>query len=255
METDNKAGFDLDEDLFGFDSADEIFGTPATDEEDLEAIFAEFQAQEEAEAALRDELGNEFPEEELDAPSPASAPAPSAPALRASEDDEVAPALPKPEPAAAKQPEPKASRPSGAAVLASKSALVILLSVTVLNGFVALVTLRNTASMRDSVLQAQKELDETANTMRADARDEAVRYLGATTPIVPPDSEDHPTFARAQEHIAAGEYAQARQRVYALLAVVDRLEEGNREVVEARAQFLIAQATHLETLARMEGLE
>ena len=126
-----------------------------------------------------------------------------------------------------------------------------MISVTTLNGLVALITLRHTAAMRDTVLDAQRNLNETAESIRTDSIDAAVELVEARTPLVPPNPEDHPTFERAREEIDRGEYARARQRVYALLSVVDRLEESQRAVVESRAQYLLAEATHLEAVTRL----
>ena len=136
--------------------------------------------------------------------------------------------------------------------LFSKSAFLILLSVTALNGLVALVTLRNAATMRDSVIEAQRHMAETAAEIKSDSIDQARELIAARTPLVPPDPEAHPTFERARQQILDGDFVGARQGIYALLAVIDRLEVTQRRAVEARAQYLLAEATHLEALSLME---
>ena len=107
--------------------------------------------------------------------------------------------------------------------------------------------------MRDSVLDARRELNETAEEIREESLETAIDLVEARTPLVPPDPDDHPTFEWAAAAIERGDYADARQRIYALLSVVDRLEESERAIVESRAQYLLAEASHLEAVARMGG--
>jgi hypothetical protein len=51
----------------------------------------------------------------------------------------------------------------------------------------------------------------------------------------------HAILADAERTLAAGEFVEARRALYALLAVLDRLELGERADVEARAGYLIAE--------------
>ena len=117
-------------------------------------------------------------------------------------------------------------------------------NVTLLNGLLGVVLLHGNARMRDEVRAVGNE---------ADAADSDVARSG--TPSADPDglfdAEAHPAFVEARDEIARGEYAAARQRIYALLAIIDRLEDPRREAVEAEAQFVLAQTLHLEALERM----
>ncbi len=129
---------------------------------------------------------------------------------------------------------------------------MILLSVTVLNGLVAVVMLRNTFSVKESVEEAQREIISARDQILQERWDTELEVEGMRQPLVPPDPETHPIFERAKEQITNGEYTEARQALYSLLSVVDRLESSQREIVEARAHYLLAEATHLEALSRME---
>lgn len=253
-------GFDLDEDLFDF--AGVAPGPEAEEpEEDLEEILASFrdasleedllafpaQAQASAPAAEVAPPVARAPELPRLAPVPVAAPGPAAAA--------PAPA-PLPVPAAARAPEPVVSlTPAPAATPApsrlSKGVVGIALAVTLLNSVLALVAVRG----REAGLAPLPAPDTGA------ARDEHSGGAHAgpprdTVPDLPdPDSVDalhaHPTLDEARAQIARGEYAGARQRVYGLLAIIDRLPEPRRGALEADCQFLIAQSLHLEALARM----
>jgi len=247
--------YDEDEDLFGFDEHEDVLEETEDDEEDLEAIFAAFQAQEEAEEERRvqeENLAAEVVAELTDLP-PAALPSLEA-GVDAEEDydddeDELADELGHDAPLPARR---RWTAKPGAAGLFSKTALVILGSVTILNGLVAFVVLSNAADMRDSVLDAQREMNRTASEIRSGSVDQALELIGARTPLVPPDAESHPTFENAKEQITRGQYSEARRQIYALLSVVDRLEPSQRKRVESRAQYLLAEALHLEALSRME---
>ena len=50
------------------------------------------------------------------------------------------------------------------------------------------------------------------------------------------------TLERVESELEAGQYSQARQRLYTLLAVCDRLEVDDREEFEVRSRFLLAES-------------
>lgn len=252
--TDELAIEGLDEDLFNFGVAAHADHGIGEDEEDLESIFAAFQAEEAEQAPPI------APPIAVADPAPAFAPSPQP---DASSTSMMAPSVPPPtESAAPNKDSPtsasppvavaSAAAPSGAAGL-SKSILVILIAVTLLNVMVAVVALRNGAMIRNSVLDVRREMTRTAEDIRQGAIDSAVELVAARKPLVPPDPNDHPTFEWAAAAIERREFSQARQRIYSLLSVVDSLEESERSVVEARAQYLLAEASHLEAVARMSG--
>jgi hypothetical protein len=61
-----------------------------------------------------------------------------------------------------------------------------------------------------------------------------------------PPAEGESALARAAELLANGEHQRAREALYALLAVSDRLPADSRAGVEARARILVADAWRLE---------
>jgi hypothetical protein len=245
----------LDEDLFDFAGVARDPGG-SEPEEDLEEIFASFR--------------DEPPAEELLAvpAAPVTAPAPAAPASathRAAGDAQPqAPAPKSPaRPAAAFPkiaPEPRAIEPLHELAPAarpsrfSKNAVAIALAVTVLNSGLALVMLRgrmNDGGARMPVGDVEPESRE------HDALAAPPHQVETSLPdpeAVEP-SHGHPALDEARAQISRGEYAAARQRVYALLAIIDRLDDPRRSALEADCQFLVAQSLHLEALARMGGSE
>ena len=66
-------------------------------------------------------------------------------------------------------------------------------------------------------------------------------------------AEQHPALELAAQEIGSGDYARARQRIYALLSIVDRLAPEERTAIESRASFLLARAYHMEALARTQA--
>jgi hypothetical protein len=263
---------DLDEDLFDFDPPDGALAAPESDEEDLEAIFSAFQEQEA-------DSGFGFPSDETEPvlvgepavedfappfPAPVQEPTDLSPVFAvdphdvddADEDvfgfDEVDSTTFR---AQERAPAPAAApvQPAQGGGLLSRSTILVLMSIATLNVMVAVVALRSAATMRDSVLDVERRMAETASEMRSLSTDQGREILQLRKPLVAPNAGDHPTFERAREEIEDGDFAGARQRLYSLLSVVDRLEDSQRREVEARAQFLLAEATHLEAVARLEG--
>ena len=132
------------------------------------------------------------------------------------------------------------------------SVLLIFIALTCINGLVAFLTLRTSQTMHNSVLDAGRQISETALEIRGHTADQAREIADLRTPIAPIDPEQHPTFNRARKEIVEGRYRDARRSIYSLLAVVDRLDAPQRQVVESRAHFLLAEAMHLEAVKRLE---
>jgi hypothetical protein len=61
-----------------------------------------------------------------------------------------------------------------------------------------------------------------------------------------PDPEGRAALEAAERALRAGEYEGARRAVYGLLAVIDRIPQAEREDVEARATFLVAETYRLQ---------
>ncbi len=139
----------------------------------------------------------------------------------------------------------------------SRSVLAIALSITCMNALAALVVLHRRTDVRDEVratgrASVPQEPDPGASSSAAREPEPAT---DPAPPLSAPDLAtalaEHPVPVQAREEIARGEYAAARQRLYSLLSIIDRLEEPRREELEAECQFLIAQSLHLEALEHL----
>jgi len=243
--------FDLDEDLFDF--AGVVRESEAADpEEDLEEIFASFR-----DAAPQEELVSvptaPASSPKAAAPPPTRAPSAAAPAP-VREAHEPAPSRVAPAKAHAAPREPvQELTPAPRAPRFTKGVVAIALAVTVLNSVLALVVLRSGA--RDGAAHVGTD----AAAAEHDAARPAPLSEPRTARLPDPETLDtlhaHPALDEARSEIARGEYSAARQRVYGLLAIIDRLDEPRRGALEADCRFLIAQALHLEALARMGAHE
>lgn len=245
----DQAFIDLDEDLFDFAEVARA-AESIEPEEDLEEIFASFR--------------DGSPAEELLAvPTAAAAPTAAAHAQAASASTSAPGKAPEPisppRPAPAKPaPAPRTSEPvhtltpAARSPLLSKGVVAIALSVTVLNSVLAVVVLRGRPSAGD--VRPEGRHEELGRDERGAL---AAPPHAKSVPLPDPEAIDpahaHPALDQARAEISRGEYAGARQRVYVLLAIIDRLEDPRRGALEADCQFLIAQSLHLEALARMGG--
>ncbi len=94
--------------------------------------------------------------------------------------------------------------------------------------------------------QVAQETEEPQQTEEASAGEPVSSDVQETeSPIIIPDtefeySEHNFTFERAAKEIESGELSSARKRLYALLAVADRLTPDVRDRVEATAQYMLA---------------
>ena len=61
-----------------------------------------------------------------------------------------------------------------------------------------------------------------------------------------PDPEGRAALRAAERALEAGEFVDARRAMYGLLAVIDRIPQAEREDVEARATFLVAETYRLQ---------
>lgn len=266
------ADLDLDEDLFDFQSA--TAADAAEDDEDLEQVFAQFEEDEAArltaealEPGPPASRADELPEGEQlaglipDPPpaiprqaKPAGPPVLGAPSAQELEAHRVTSAArPTPEPSV---PTPSAAVPRPAAPAAPitngwKTAVWLLIAVTSVNALVALVALRSTGELRRSVETVGSQVNQTASELLRAAPGGSAAGLAGEPPGAP-NAQSHPTFELALEDIQRGEFTRARRRLYALLAIVDRLDPEVREEIEARANFLLARALHMQSVQRWE---
>jgi len=238
--------FDLDEDLFDFGGvAPERESTPS--DENLDEIFASFREEERKlqAAPVARATEPERADEQSPRPAPAKAAAPA---------HEEAPAPRPPRPAAQPASAPRAPEPEHTlapvprAARFSRGAVAIALAVTLLNSVLAVVMLRGRAPSHDVRATGDERAPSTLDS--APARP-AAHVEALPDPESVPATHDHPALDEARTALARGDFAVARQRVYSLLAIVDRLEDPRKSELEAECQYLIAQALHLEALARM----
>ncbi|MCZ6597369.1 MAG: hypothetical protein O7B99_07020 [Planctomycetota bacterium] len=132
----------------------------------------------------------------------------------------------------------------------SRPVLAILVATTLMNMALAGLTYKNAGDMRVELLEAGAEMEQTARDVRNSMNEQRLAVSESFMPITPLDPENHPVFETAEQEIASGEYADARRRLYSLLAVVDRLAPEERGEVEARAGFLLARSLRDEALTR-----
>ncbi len=82
------------------------------------------------------------------------------------------------------------------------------------------------------------------------AAEPSARASRAEDPLVASQVAQAPqgvqALARAREALELGEFERARQILYALLAVVDRIAPGERREIEAQARLLVADSWRLE---------
>lgn len=268
-----KPDLDLDEDLFDF-AAVRREPDPVESEEDLEQIFASFRDDGQEEDLLAVPQAPSAPTSAAPtstAPTLAAERAPGTtpdavhdraprPAVNtAPESPTAARRTPASEPAA-RAPEATVEHiPAARSSRLSKGVVAVAAAVTLLNSVVAVVALRGRSSDHDVRAVAPEGAPE------AVAHEPAAHAASTHAPSVAgsglPEPErvgivpDHPALDEARRQISHGEYGAARQRVYGLLSIIDRLEDPRRGALEADCQFLIAQSLHLEALARMGGAE
>lgn len=98
------------------------------------------------------------------------------------------------------------------------------------------------SEMSQAVVQATQQLAQ-----ESDRQAQVVSSIAR--PVVAPSPERRDVLAQAEADIAAGQHDLARQRIYALLAVRDRFEPNEREELEARSRYLLAEALGSRALA------
>lgn len=252
--------FDLDEDLFGFDAvmpSEDL----SEDDIDLDEIFAAFQDVE----ADAQELSEEEKEadESSDAPEATGAPAiAESPEAEASAEapatakEPASDALPIPEPGDAKtNPLSLPQAPTVVQAGMGRAFLVGLLAMVALNLAIAFYTFKSAGSMREELARTGRQMSDTATRIQDGVENQTKTVQETYLPIVPPDPRNHPGLAAALADIEAGRFADARQRLYALIAVIDRMDPEEREEIEARATYLLARSVHAEALERRAAEE
>ena len=75
-----------------------------------------------------------------------------------------------------------------------------------------------------------------------------VLRLGTPAKAVPSSytEGDHPAFADVNDYFKAGLYPAGRQRLYNLLAIVDNFQPLERDAIESKASYMLADSWRLE---------
>jgi hypothetical protein len=78
------------------------------------------------------------------------------------------------------------------------------------------------------------------------------QLLNVGTPVKPIPASyregDHPAFDDVADYIEMGLYPAARERLYGLLAIIDRFDTHQRDAIEAKASYLLADSWRLEAV-------
>lgn len=101
-------------------------------------------------------------------------------------------------------------------------------------------------AVRGMVKEVGGQVASSSESVRDQAEDIARTFDQASRPVIAPQPEGAAALTRARALLARGEHQRARETLYALLAVADRLPANERRDVEARARFLIADTWRLE---------
>jgi hypothetical protein len=113
-------------------------------------------------------------------------------------------------------------------------------------------TWKLSSDVRDRVDAATVDILQATRSIQEKTGEQIERIESTQKPFVSPETEGSETFERVEEDIAAGNFGSARRRLYALLAVSDRLGVEYREDVVARAEFRIADILLAQALASEE---
>ena len=145
--------------------------------------------------------------------------------------------------------QPVAAAPVGRRFALSRGLALALGLAVALNLVLVLFVARALQSVQGMVNEVGGRMISTTETVRDATADIARTFGESTAPIVSPRGEGLTALERARGLVAQGEYQRARETLYALLAVADRLEAASRNDVEAQARFLIADSWRLEANA------
>jgi hypothetical protein len=225
-----QVGFDLDEDLFNFDEVASPEEAADSSEEliaalESESISRHARVEDSAPAAATVAARSPEPSDLARAPSATGVPVATVSAGAAAAGDR------------------------GASPWLSRVSLVLLASVTALNALVAVVVMRNTSEVREGLEEVGSSMESTVRRLEDQVLEAARAEVSAVEPLPTSDAARHPALELAVEEITAGDFARARQRIYSLLAIVDRLAPADRDAIESRASFLLARSYHLEALS------
>jgi hypothetical protein len=111
--------------------------------------------------------------------------------------------------------------------------------------------------LRDDLVVTMHDLrraaSETAPSVRAADPIPSNATESTHSPTAPLAPHEETTLLLARQEIDDGEHAQARRRLYRLLAVADRIDAGLRKDIEARAMYLVGDSYRRQADARREA--
>lgn len=225
----NEYDFDEDEDLFDFDDlggGDLGSDEPSADAGIEDELAAELDA---AISQIGDDLGNKRAPKQ---PAPAPVSTPSAEATT----------------------EPAAPARTPVSALASPRTQLVIAAMVVVNLLLVGLSWRSQSSTNALIARLDEEAAE------APAGDDAPTAATTTTRTradrdLPLEirPEGYETLEEASRAMERGEYQLAREMLYGLLAVIDRVEDSARYDVEARASFMIGDTFRFEARAMREA--
>jgi hypothetical protein len=128
----------------------------------------------------------------------------------------------------------------------SRGVALALTGIAALNLLLLAVAVHALGSVRGMVNEVGSQVASSSQSVREQAEDIARTFDQAARPVVAPRAEGEAALERARELAQRGETQRARETLYALLAVADRLPAATRRDVEARARFLVADTWRLE---------
>jgi hypothetical protein len=128
----------------------------------------------------------------------------------------------------------------------SRGVALALGGIAALNLVLLAVAVHALGTVRGMVHEVGDQVTSSSQSVREQAEDIARTFDQAARPVVAPRAEGEAALERALELAQRGETQRARETLYALLAVADRLPAATRRDVEARARFLVADTWRLE---------
>ena len=221
---------------------DELFG-------DLEVLALDPKAKPRTPEAVEAPVPSAAPDVQAESHAPAAARGP------------VAYAQPAPLPAGMPYtlaPQPASGRINKAAVAIAFAALVTVANLAVIASPAFRGTHGTAPAMTSGQVEPVASRPETDPELieRISLLEAQLRGLNTPPEVVRSDvNERHRAFDEIDRNLAAGEFVAARQRLYSLLAIVDRFPNHERNRIEELASYFLADTFRLEAQARDEDTQ
>lgn len=155
-------------------------------------------------------------------------------------------------PAPSATPDPGRSRRLASALQSGIGAylLVAVTLLTLVNAGVVVFSWKANAGLERTVRDFGHEVRQAADEILTETEERVREMSELAAPVVSLPPEHSRVFDEVDRAFVRGDYAGARERLYGLLAVVDRLDETVRDDTEARARYLVADSFRLEAETR-----